>query len=55
MFVTVLTIMSWLCLAVAKGLDLGIDQGWEVNFPRGPHEKLVLLWRATPTGRTHFC
>ena len=25
-------------------------QGWAINFPKGPHEIVGLLWRAGPIG-----
>ena len=27
-----------------------IGQGWAINFPKGPHEIVGLLWRAGPIG-----
>ena len=56
----------WLyCLSVIMDLGLSLslqggkvfhtlckslDQGWAINFPKGPHEIVGLLWRAGPIG-----
>lgn len=30
--------------------EYGLEQGWAIHFPKGPHEKQGLLWRAGPIG-----
>ena len=46
-----LNIMVQLCLQSWYTLT----QGWAINFPKGPHEIVGLLWRAGPIGWTQFC
>ena len=33
-----------------SGFMVILNQGWAINFPKGPHEKQGLLWRAGPIG-----
>ncbi len=36
-------------------LTIRLEQGWEINFLKGPHEKCGRLQRAGPIHLTQFC
>ena len=36
--------------ALEFGRRYYLKQGWAINFPKGPHEIVGLLWRAGPIG-----
>ena len=39
----------------SNGTEISLNQGWEIIFSIGPHEKQKILWKAGPKGLTQFC